>query len=81
MFYGYSPYNSQSFPPNTPLFQALSPNPQTVEVITCRLGSVHDILLRELTQILSQVNEGLILLSVAFLSLGSKVQKVVMLSL
>lgn len=57
-FYGYSSYNSESFLPNTSYFQALSPNTQTVEVITCRLGSVHDILLRELTQILSQVKWG-----------------------
>lgn len=57
-FYSYRSYNSQSFPPNTPYFQALSPNTQTVEVITCRLGSVHDILLRELIQILSQVKWG-----------------------
>lgn len=57
-FYGYSSYNSQSFPPNTPYIQSLSPNTQIVEVITCRLGSVHDILLRELTQILSQVKWG-----------------------
>lgn len=57
-FYSYRSYNSQSFPPNTPYFQALSPNTPAMEVITCRLGSVHDILLRELIQILSQVKWG-----------------------